>query len=159
MRGVGKWLTLEDAHDYRNMPRASRYMQLADVINDSATHLSLIFPDAEYEIRRRQESGEDVSNWPARSAPFVWQLDARLLKALDQQRQGVVIVTGPRKLYNPSLVPSRKVNTCDHWLNGVDPVKGCEHCDRRYARGEREPKHSGSMVLYLDDLADYGIAA
>jgi len=156
VRGVGKWVTAEHARDYR-ATRQSRYVQLADIVNDYGNGLSLVFPDALYEQQRELYEPEDVSYWPAVSAEFVWQLDGRWLKALDQQRLGVVIVTGLRRVYMPSLIPADTV-TCDHWLNGVDPVRDCEHCERRCGIGEREPKHHGGVILFLDDIDDYKLA-
>src|SRR6266581_2158539 len=99
VRGVKQWVTHEDAREARET-RAKRYLQLADAVDDYELRKILIFPDARYELRRRRESGTDVSNWPAISAPVVWQLDGRWLKERDQREHGVIIVSGARKLYD-----------------------------------------------------------
>jgi len=139
VRGVKKWVTAEDAREARET-RAKRYLQLADAVDDYELRKILIFPDKTYELRRRRE-GSDVSNWPAVSAQYVWQLDGRLLRERDQREHGVSIVTATNVAEPVASAPCPVKHLCRHHVNGL-PKRNClaciEHASRLRASRDRQ---------------------
>jgi len=162
-----KWVTAEDAREYR-APRAARYLQLADVINDFESGLSFV-PDSKQEAARRKSSGADVSNWPARSAQFVWQLDGRWIKERDRIAYGlpadyeVLSVARAKRMYpNPQTTSEAGVtpgHTCV--LNGLYPRRAgeCQDCDvlMGAARHRAAKAPQTGVILFLGELGDYGL--
>ncbi len=167
VRGVSKWLTLENARAQR-ASRDTRYMRLAGVVGDFGPGPLPFVPDSEHEAARRKGTGADVSNWPARSAQFVWQLDGRWLKERDRLRYGfpadyeVLSVARAKRMYpNPQTITETRAShshTCV--VNGLYPRRNgeCSDCDALMGiarhRAAKAP-HKG-MILLLGELGDYG---